>query len=279
MAGGWRLALLVALDSRRADLYVQLFAERSRDAAGRARRDPAGPARILCRRADRRRGAADRRRCGRACRRSGARPDRPVGVDPRLGARRARRRRCGAVGLLAARRGGRAGAAALSAPAGRDAAEGEKSRRPARRAMSPRIAPLPAGAAEPLALMHAACFPEDPWDAAAFAQLLALYGVFGYLAWLTATRSPAGFVIGARSRRRSRDPDPRRPARDAAARHRPGAARRGHGGGRRGGASARSCSKSRPTTRRRAVSMARRALSGSARGRATIAGTERRSTR
>jgi hypothetical protein len=33
-----------------------------------------------------------------------------------------------------------------------------------------RVAPLPAGAAEPLALLHAACFPEDPWDAEALAR-------------------------------------------------------------------------------------------------------------
>lgn len=50
--------------------------------------------------------------------------------------------------------------------------------------MSPRIAPLPAGAAEPLSLMHASCFPEDPWDAVSFERLLDLYGVFGYFAWL-----------------------------------------------------------------------------------------------
>jgi [ribosomal protein S18]-alanine N-acetyltransferase len=50
--------------------------------------------------------------------------------------------------------------------------------------MSLRIAPIPNGAAEPLALMHRDCFPENPWDAASFARLLALYGVFGYVAWL-----------------------------------------------------------------------------------------------
>ena len=33
--------------------------------------------------------------------------------------------------------------------------------------MSRAVTPLPAGAAEPLALLHAACFPEDPWDAEA----------------------------------------------------------------------------------------------------------------
>jgi ribosomal-protein-alanine N-acetyltransferase len=59
--------------------------------------------------------------------------------------------------------------------------------------MSLRLAPVPAGAAEPLALMHNACFPDDPWDAGAFAQILALRGVFGYVAWCGET--PAGFVV------------------------------------------------------------------------------------
>ncbi len=62
-------ALLVALDSRRADFYVQLFAEDHATPLA----EPAAilPDRlaILCRRADRRREAADRRRYGRACRR------------------------------------------------------------------------------------------------------------------------------------------------------------------------------------------------------------------
>lgn len=64
--------------------------------------------------------------------------------------------------------------------------------------MTLRLAPLPATAAEPLSLMHAACFPDDPWDASAFAQILALHGVFGYVAWLDAAplhEIPSGFVI------------------------------------------------------------------------------------
>lgn len=59
--------------------------------------------------------------------------------------------------------------------------------------MSLRIAPLPAAAAEPLSLMHAACFPEDPWDAFSFERILALRGVFGYVAWSEET--PSGFVL------------------------------------------------------------------------------------
>ncbi|MGD9614145.1 MAG: GNAT family N-acetyltransferase [Alphaproteobacteria bacterium] len=59
--------------------------------------------------------------------------------------------------------------------------------------MSPRIAPIPDGAAEPLSLMHGACFPEEPWDAGAFERILALHGVFGCLAWLG--EAPSGFVV------------------------------------------------------------------------------------
>jgi [ribosomal protein S18]-alanine N-acetyltransferase len=65
--------------------------------------------------------------------------------------------------------------------------------------MSPRITPIPNGAAEPLALMHRDCFPDDPWDATSFARLLALHGVFGYLAWLDAAASddaPTDDVLG-----------------------------------------------------------------------------------
>ena len=55
------------------------------------------------------------------------------------------------------------------------------------------MTPLPPGAAAPLALMHAACFPEDPWDAAALARILGLSGVFGYLVW--GGDEPAGFIV------------------------------------------------------------------------------------
>ena len=55
------------------------------------------------------------------------------------------------------------------------------------------IAPLPAGAAEPLAELHAACFPEDPWDAPALGRILALSGGFGFVAWQT--DEPIGFAL------------------------------------------------------------------------------------
>ena len=59
--------------------------------------------------------------------------------------------------------------------------------------MNRAIAPLPAGAAEPLAALHARCFPEEPWDAAALGRILALSGGFGRLAWQGDV--PVGFAL------------------------------------------------------------------------------------
>ena len=59
--------------------------------------------------------------------------------------------------------------------------------------MSRRIEPLPAGIAEPLAILHGACFPDDPWEAGALARLIALTGSFGWIAWEDET--PAGFIL------------------------------------------------------------------------------------
>lgn len=59
--------------------------------------------------------------------------------------------------------------------------------------VAPVIAPAPAGAALPLSAMHRACFPEDPWDAAALERILALSGGFGYLAWRGDI--PTGFIL------------------------------------------------------------------------------------
>lgn len=53
--------------------------------------------------------------------------------------------------------------------------------------------PLPPGMARPLAILHAACFPEDPWDEAALHRILALSGVFGFLGWQD--DAPAGFIL------------------------------------------------------------------------------------
>lgn len=59
--------------------------------------------------------------------------------------------------------------------------------------MSARLTPLPRGIAVPLAAMHRACFPDDPWDGDSMARILALAGVFGYLAWQA--DDPSGFVL------------------------------------------------------------------------------------
>ncbi len=58
---------------------------------------------------------------------------------------------------------------------------------------SRRISAVPTSAAVPLSAMHRAAFPEDPWDAAALERILALSGGFGYLAWQA--DSPAGFIL------------------------------------------------------------------------------------
>ena len=59
--------------------------------------------------------------------------------------------------------------------------------------MSRRIAPIPEGAVEALAILHRECFPDDPWEAGALARLIALTGSFGWLAW--EGRVPVGFVL------------------------------------------------------------------------------------
>ncbi len=60
-------------------------------------------------------------------------------------------------------------------------------------AVSRHITPIPTSAALPLSAMHRACFPDDPWDAAALERILAMSGGFGYLAWQGDT--PAGFIL------------------------------------------------------------------------------------
>lgn len=59
--------------------------------------------------------------------------------------------------------------------------------------MNRRIAPIPQGAVEALALLHRACFPDDPWEAGALARIMALAGGFGWLAW--EDEEPAGFIL------------------------------------------------------------------------------------
>jgi ribosomal-protein-alanine N-acetyltransferase len=56
-----------------------------------------------------------------------------------------------------------------------------------------RVEPIPQGAAEALALLHRACFPDDPWEAGALTRIMALSGGFGWLAW--EEDEPAGFIL------------------------------------------------------------------------------------
>lgn len=59
--------------------------------------------------------------------------------------------------------------------------------------MSRRIEPIPAMAIEALAILHQACFPDDPWEAGALARIMALSGGFGWLAF--EDEEPAGFIL------------------------------------------------------------------------------------
>jgi ribosomal-protein-alanine N-acetyltransferase len=59
--------------------------------------------------------------------------------------------------------------------------------------MTSRIEPLPRGAADPISLLHRACFPEDPWDVGAIEQIMAIPGFFGRLGWVKT--APVGFSL------------------------------------------------------------------------------------
>jgi [ribosomal protein S18]-alanine N-acetyltransferase len=56
-----------------------------------------------------------------------------------------------------------------------------------------RISPISPATAEPLAFLHRAAFPEEPWDAGALAAILAIPGSFGLIA--SAGDEPAGFLL------------------------------------------------------------------------------------
>ena len=59
--------------------------------------------------------------------------------------------------------------------------------------MNRRVEPIPDGATEALAILHRACFPDDPWEAGALARILALSGGFGWVVW--EEEEPAGFIL------------------------------------------------------------------------------------
>ena len=59
--------------------------------------------------------------------------------------------------------------------------------------MSRRLEQVSCFMAGPVALLHRACFPEDPWDPSAIVEILGTVGFFGRIAWEDET--PAGFAL------------------------------------------------------------------------------------
>jgi ribosomal-protein-alanine N-acetyltransferase len=47
--------------------------------------------------------------------------------------------------------------------------------------------------AAPLSMLHRRCFPEEPWEPQAMAQIMAMAGFFGYVAW--EDDEPVGFAL------------------------------------------------------------------------------------
>jgi [ribosomal protein S18]-alanine N-acetyltransferase len=56
-----------------------------------------------------------------------------------------------------------------------------------------RLEPVSRTLAGPLSLLQRACFPRDPWDAAAIAEIMGIAGFFGRIAW--EETEPAGFAL------------------------------------------------------------------------------------
>jgi tRNA threonylcarbamoyladenosine biosynthesis protein TsaB len=175
--------LLVAIDSRRADLYVQLFdpdgapeavmPDRLGDWLGA--RGVTGPIAVAGDAVE----AAAAALSGRARALPGTAPDARgvLAAAPRILANNTETAPPRALYL----RPPDVTFAAPSAP------------RPPRRPSGRRITTLPLTAAVPLAMLHRACFPDDPWDGEAMARVLGLSGCFGRLAWEGG--EPCGFVL------------------------------------------------------------------------------------
>jgi len=56
-----------------------------------------------------------------------------------------------------------------------------------------RFEPLSKIMAGPVSMLHCACFPEDPWNSMAIAEIMNIQGFFGRIAW--AEEVPAGFAL------------------------------------------------------------------------------------
>lgn len=59
--------------------------------------------------------------------------------------------------------------------------------------MSRRFEPLSKVMAGPVSMLHCACFPEDPWNSLAIAEIMNIAGFFGHIAWVD--EMPAGFAL------------------------------------------------------------------------------------
>ncbi len=62
--------------------------------------------------------------------------------------------------------------------------------------MTHRLEPLTPAAcslATPLSVLHASCFPQDPWDPKAVCEIIRMPGFFGRIAWETG--DPVGFAL------------------------------------------------------------------------------------
>jgi [ribosomal protein S18]-alanine N-acetyltransferase len=59
--------------------------------------------------------------------------------------------------------------------------------------MTCRVEPVSHGAAEPVSMLHRACFPDDPWDMRAIQQIMGIPGFFGRVAWQE--EAPVGFAL------------------------------------------------------------------------------------
>jgi len=59
--------------------------------------------------------------------------------------------------------------------------------------VSRRFEPLSKVMAGPVSMLHCACFPEDPWNSLAIAEIMNIAGFFGHIAWVD--EMPAGFAL------------------------------------------------------------------------------------
>ena len=59
--------------------------------------------------------------------------------------------------------------------------------------MSCHLEPVSRAAARPLSVLHGVCFPEDPWDVPAIAEIMGIPGFFGQIA--LGNEALAGFAL------------------------------------------------------------------------------------